>query len=264
MLKTLGLVAAGYAGVCGVARLAYRSVLYPAPSQGLSADPRGGVLTTMTASDGEPVQVARYDPGTAARATIVFFHGNGTTIAGSPELGRRAAARGIRLLAMEYRGYGDSPCRQGPSEEGIYADAAGVLAGLRDEGIADHTLTLLGSSLGSGVAVEMASRGHGARLVLRAPYMSIPHIAQSVMPVLPMTLLIGDRFDNIDKAPALEQPTLIIHGDQDRVVPYSHGVALSQAIRGARLLTIEGAGHNDLILHAGTGYFDAIFEWATS
>jgi uncharacterized protein len=92
----------------------------------------------------------------------------------------------------------------------------------------------------------MALRGHGKRLVLEAPYTSIPDVARRWLPFLPMDTIIDDRFDNLAKAPRVGVPTLILHGDDDRVVPYDMGVALSRGIAGAELCTIAGGGHNDL------------------
>jgi hypothetical protein len=256
MLNVAMLLAASYAAVLGVGRLTYRSALYPAPRRGLHEAPAGGELVERTASDGQRVQCARY-VAPDARGTIVFFHGNGESIADSVALGQMLRARGVTFVAVEYRGYGTSPSEH-PSEAGLYADAEAALVAE-----ASAALTLWGSSLGSGIAVEMATRGHAARLILQAPYTSIPAVAQRWLPILPMSLLIGDRFDNLAKAPAVRVPTLIIHGDDDAVVPHDMGKTLAKAIAGAELLTIAGAGHNDLFARDRDRIIDAIVAHAT-
>ncbi len=261
VLTTAVLVlAGGYLGLLGLSRLGYRTVLYPAPRRGISDPPPGAELRTFTGSDGTPVQALVYPP--PGRACLVFFHGNGETIGDSSGLAAELHRRGLGFVAVEYRGYGSSPAA-GPSEARLYADAEGVLRSLASEGIAAADVTLWGSSLGSGVAVEMASRGHGSRLLLSTPYTSIPQVAQRLVPIVPMGWVVGDRYDNLDKAPQIDLPTLIIHGDADRLVPYDHGVTLSQVIPGARLVTVEGAGHNDWLALGGDELIDQIVRFAT-
>ena len=199
-------------------RATYRTLLYPAPRRGLERAPEGAELRHYPTEDGAQVQVVVY-PG-RGESVLVYFHGNGESIADSVPLGREMQRRGLGFAAVEYRGYGHSPA-EGPTEAGLYADAQGALVGLRDDGVRPETTTLWGNSLGTGVAVEMATRGHGSRLILPAPYTSIPDVAARIAPFLPTRLLIGDRFDSFDKAPSITLPTLVIHGDHDRVVPLS-------------------------------------------
>jgi pimeloyl-ACP methyl ester carboxylesterase len=263
MFKTAAIaIAAGYAGLLGLSRAAYRSVLYPAPRNGLTTAPRGGVVRKYKASDGEPLQCAVYQASDAVSATMVFFHGNGETIADSVPLGAEMVRRGLRFVALEYRGYGTSPS-DSPSEEGLYADADGLLSALHDLGITPGHITLWGSSLGTGVAVEMAKRGHASKLILQAPYTSIPAVAQRFLPIVPMGLVIGDSFDSLSKAPALKLPTLILHGDADGVVPYDMGVTMSKTIANAKLLTVRGGGHNDIFSKDGLRLLNAIAEHAS-
>jgi hypothetical protein len=260
VLKTAALVlVGGYASLFGLSRLGYRAILYPAPRRGLSEAPPGAELRRFEASDGTPVQALVYPP--PAARTIVFFHGNGETIGDAVGLAAELHSRGLGFVAVEYRGYGSSPA-SGPSEDGLYADAEAVLRALTAEGLEREDVTLWGSSLGSGVAVEMATRGFGARLLLSTPYTSMPQVAQRLVPVLPMRWVVGDRYDNLAKAPALKLPTLIIHGDADRLVPYDHGVTLSQAIAGAELFTVAGAGHNDWLLMGGDELLTAVERFA--
>jgi pimeloyl-ACP methyl ester carboxylesterase len=248
MVKTLAaLLAGGYASLVALGRVGYRSVLYPAPRRGVGATPAGSRLERWQASDGEPLEVLVHPAsGAAPAATLVLFHGNGETVADSIGPCLALAAAGLQVVAVEYRGYGSSPAKN-PSEEGLYADAEGALATLRRQGFAAADTTLWGSSLGTGVAVEMALRGHAARLVLQAPYTSIPAVAARLLPWLPMDWMVGDRFDNASKVERLGQvPTLILHGDADAVVPYDMGEEIARLLPGATLMTVSGGGHNDL------------------
>jgi pimeloyl-ACP methyl ester carboxylesterase len=251
----VALMAAGlYAALLGLGRFGYRAVLYPAPSRSLRVPPAGTELRQHRAADGAPVQALHF--AARGRRTVVFFHGNGEVIADVVDLGRALVARGLGVVLVEYRGYGGSPAR-GPSELGLYHDAEAVLGDLHAEGLGADQIVLWGSSLGSGVAVEMALRGHACRLVLSAPYTSIPAVAWRLLPILPMRMVVTDHFDNLAKAPRLRLPTLILHGDRDNVVPYDMGVTLAGVIEGARLITVPGASHNDLFVVAGEPLLDA-------
>ncbi len=248
--KIAGVLAGAYAAVVGLGRLGYRSLLYPAPQRGLRQAPPGSELRELTDAEGTAVQVLFFAPPSKRARVIVYFHGNGETIADGVDLAQALALRGLGFMLVEYRGYGSSPAR-GPSEQGLYQDAEAALHSLHGEGISPDRITLWGSSLGSGVAVEMALRGHGERLILSAPYTSIPQVASRWLPVLPMRLIVGDVYDNLAKAPRIKAPTLVIHGDQDGIVPYDMGVLLAKTIEGARLITVTGAGHNDTFIHGG-------------
>ncbi len=234
---------AGYGLLGALVRWGHRSLLYPAPKRRLAGVPRGAELAELLAADGAPVQALVFPAGGAR--TIVYFHGNGETIADLLPLAQLFVARGFGFALCEYRGYGGSPAAD-PSEDGLYADAEAVIAAVRERGHGPGDVVLWGSSLGTGVATEMALRGHGCRLVLAAPFTSIPDVATRWAPFLPMNALIADRFDNLAKAARLAVPTLILHGDDDRVVPYDMGVTLASRIPGAELVTIPGGGHNDL------------------
>lgn len=225
-------------------RAAFRGILYPAPSARAAA-PEDATELSLTATDGAAVRAWRFDPertsGGAPTRWVVVFHGNGETIASHVETARTFAERGVGALLVEYRGYGGVP--GSPSEEGLYADAEAAIAAL---GAAPRDVVLLGYSLGSGVAIELARRGRGGALVVLAPYTSIVDVARGVAPGLPRWL-VPDRFESLDKAPAVRVPALVIHGTDDRVVPYAMGERLAAALPQGRLLTVPGGSHVDLL-----------------
>lgn len=255
------LLGGSYLALVGLGRLGHRRLLYPAPRRGLADAPSGGALRSVVAADGSEVQLLEMRaPSHGAdgdRPIVVYFHGNGETIADSVWLGRELVARGVSFVAVEYRGYGASPSR-GPTETGLYADAEAVLRWVASEWASAACITLFGASLGSGVAVEMAVRGHAGRLVLSTPYTSIPAVVARIVPLLPARLLVADHFDNLEKATRVRLPTLIFHGDEDELVPYDMGVTLARAIAGAELLTVEGGHHNDLFVLERDRLLDAL------
>jgi hypothetical protein len=236
-------IGALYVALCVAARVGYRKLLYPAPSPASLEGIPGTELLELKASDGVPVEALLF-PG---KKIVVHFHGNGETAAWNVDLGRDLQAKGLGAALVEYRGYG-SARTIGPSEEGLYRDAEAVLEALKNRGYGPDKIVLWGTSLGSGVAAEMARRGRGSALVLVTPYTSIPAMARRFAPFLPTGLLVTDCFDTLSKAKEIKVPTLVIHGDKDELIPHAMGVEVSRAIAGAKLVTVPGGTHNDLFV----------------
>ena len=213
--------------------------------------PAGAVSRVLTAADGVPVHALEL-AGPPGAPVVVHFHDNSETAAHPVWIGRALRERGLGVLLVEYRGYGVS---RGPSptEAGLYLDAEAALGWLADHGVPASRVVLWGSSLGTGVAAEMARRGHGGALALVSPYTSIPGLVSDVVPVLPARLLVDDRFDTLAKAPLLRVPTLVIHGDADDVVPFWMGARLAETIPGARLVLVRGGRHGDLFAREAEG-----------
>jgi fermentation-respiration switch protein FrsA (DUF1100 family) len=214
-----------------------------APSR---AVPEGFALLTAGARDGVAVHALDL-PGPPGARTIVHFHNNRDTAEGAADLARTLHAQGFGVLLVEYRGYGLSHGAD-PSEEGLYDDAEAALDHLARRGVGPDRVVLWGTSLGTGVAAEMARRGRGAALVLVTPYTSIPDLVTDVVPVVPARLLMPHVFDTLGKSAEIRVPTLVIHGDADEIVPFWMGRRLAGAIAGARLLRVPGGHHGDLFL----------------
>lgn len=255
-------VAAVYVGLCLAARLGYRVLLYPAPKDPPFVPPPGVELLSLHADDGRLVVAARFAPPSEDARTVVVFHGNGETLGGRAPLAAALRARGLGVVLTEFRGYGLAAASGPPTEEGLYRDASAVLDELARRGVGPSRVALLGISLGTGVAVEMAARGRATSLVLVSPYTSITDIARNAAPLLPGSWLCPDRFDTLSKCPGLHVPALVIHGDEDEVVPFAMGQHVAAAIPGATLRVVHGGHHNDLFVRDGPGLVDAIADQA--
>lgn len=215
---------------------------------------------TLVARDGTAVHAFELK-GPKDAPVLVHFHNNGETAAHSAELGKALATEGLSLLLVEYRGYGDSKPGE-PSEEGLYLDAEASLDWLESQGVGPDKIILWGTSLGTGVAAEMARRKRGSALVLVTPYTSIPAIAGDFISNPIAELLVQDHFNTLEKAQDILVPTLIIHGDSDEVVPFWMGERLSGAIPGAALLRVNGGKHGDLFLRERKRLIRAMVELA--
>jgi fermentation-respiration switch protein FrsA (DUF1100 family) len=255
LLPLLLSLAAAYALVCLVARLSYRFFVYPAPPPH-RVPASGAERLALRASDGHVVTALWFPPRLGARV-VACFHGNGETADDDIPFARDLLERGLGALLVEYRGYGASAAGT-PTEEGLYLDAEAALDEAARRGFGPERVALWGTSLGTGVAAEMARRGRGTRLVLVAPFTSLRNVASRTAPWLPMSLVLPDRYDTLAKAASIRAPTLIVHGDRDEVVPFDMGQTLARAIAGARFVPIAGAMHGDIYIRGGSPLMDAI------
>ena len=216
----------------------------------------------LRARDGVAVHALEVVGPPGARV-LVSFHNNRETAEQGVGLARALRARGFGVLLVEYRGYGASRGAL-PSEDGLYLDAEAALDMLSARGIGPERVALLGTSLGTGVAAEMARRGRGARLVLVTPYTSIPDLVTDAVPLVPARALIADPFDTLAKSKSIEVPTLVVHGDADEIVPFWMGARLAGALPRARLLRVPGGHHGDLFGRGGADLLDEVARHAGS
>lgn len=238
---------AAYALLVLAARLLHRRVLYQPPDEDPGAVPQGATLFEGRAADGVAVHALELMVAkpTASTRTIVHFHGNAETADANAALARELEKKGFNVVLVEYRGYGRSKGTS-PTEEGLYLDAAAVLDSLSAKGIGPGKIVLWGQSLGTGVAVEMAKRGKGSRLVLVAPFTSTVDLAKRVVPFLPSSMVMVDRFESIAKAPEIDAPAFVVHGDIDDVIPFEQGERLSKAFPHGTFLKVQEGRHDNL------------------
>jgi fermentation-respiration switch protein FrsA (DUF1100 family) len=166
-------------------------------------------------------------PAISGGATIVYFQGNGGNIDLRGGKARTLIDAGYGVLLVGYRGYGGNAGR--PDEQGLYKDGRAAVLFLRERGIGLERIVLYGESLGSGVAVQLAAEQRMGALILEAPFISAARVGSDAYPFLPVSLLIKDRFDNIDKIRNIKAPVLVLHGRADRVVGFHHGAAILEA-----------------------------------
>ncbi len=180
---------------------------------------------------------------------VVYFHGNAGNIGARGFKARAFLDAGFGVLLVSYRGYGGN--RGSPTEEGLYADARAALEFLKAQDVAPERTVIYGESLGTGVAVQMASElgreNPAAALVLEAPFTSFDDVAAHHYPYVPARWLIRDHFDSAAKIAGINTPLLIIHGDRDRTIPIKFGRMLFEAAAEPKESRwLEGADHNDL------------------
>ena len=193
------------------------------------------------AADDETELAVFWGAAPNARWTVFYFHGNAEDLGDIQPILNNYRLMGLNALSFDYRGYGLSGGKA--SEKNVYSDARRVLDYAQQNlGVEPDRLILHGRSLGGGVAMELASKGEPAGLILESAFLSVFKV------VLPLKWIPGDAFRNDTKAKAVSCPTLIIHGSEDEVIPFHHGQTLSTLLTGSRVtpLWLHGAGHNNL------------------
>jgi hypothetical protein len=192
-------------------------------------------------------------------AAVIVFNGNAGNRAFRAPLAAALAARGLSVLLFDYRGYGGNP--GSPTETGLAADARAARRYVAGRATGDR-IVYFGESLGTGVAVRLAADQLPAALILRSPFTSLTDTGRHHYPILPVGLLLADRYASIDRIGEIRCPLLVIAGDRDSVIPVEQSRRLFEAAREPkRLVIVERADHNDYDLLAGERLLDAITDF---
>lgn len=165
-----------------------------------------------------------YHEAAEGMPTVVYFHGNAGHLGDRAALLKAFAEKGLGVAAVSYRGYGKSS--GSPSENGIYADARTAVRWVKSRGIALSKMAFYGESLGTGVAIKMATEFHPRALFLQSPYTSVVQRASEIYWYVPVKYLIRDRFDSLSRIKQVKVPIMVFHGRLDDVIPPEHAERL--------------------------------------
>ena len=251
-IKTIVFAAiAVYIGIVALMYLAQRKLMYfPYTVRIAPADvdfPQAEEVV-LRAADGTNV-IAWTVPPKAGKPVVLYFHGNGGSLAHRVPRLRPLVADGTGLVALSYRGYGGS--EGSPSEEGLIADARAAYDFARTR-YPDANIVLWGESLGTGVAVAIAAERAVAALVLEAPYTSTADIALNAYPFIPVRLLMKDQFRSDERIGQVKVPVLMLHGGRDAIIPIHFGERLfAIANEPKQFVRFQDGGHEDLDRHGG-------------
>jgi fermentation-respiration switch protein FrsA (DUF1100 family) len=218
----------------------------------------------LTSSDGVKLH-AWWIPDERARFTFLSFHGNASNIANRAPTYEFLHGTHVNVLALEYRGYGRSEGK--PSEAGVYRDAEAAYDYLvNSKGIDRRTIVCFGQSLGSAVATHLATHRQIAGLVLEAPFPSASRIARKIFWFLPgLSLLTYGQFDTRTWLKEIHAPVLIVHCNQDPVIPFQFGQEVYEgALPPKKFLQINGYCHEESSVIAPTQYRTALREFLNS
>ncbi len=212
------------------------------------------------------IPAPRTQTPTGARPfTFIMFHGNAGNISHRIDWAKLYRDRlGVNVFLFDYRGYGRSEGQ--PTEKGTYLDGdAAVAAMLARPDVDPARIVLAGHSLGAGVATETALRHPPAGLVLESPFTSVADMAKQAIPFLPVGLFLTTRYETERKIAKVGCPVLVIHGDQDEVIPFEQGIKVYEAApRPKTFFRLHGAMHNDTYLAGGEPYVQAYVRFLAS
>ncbi|MBK8191330.1 MAG: alpha/beta hydrolase [Vampirovibrionales bacterium] len=217
-------------------------------------------------ADGKRIHAVYLPAPSASAYTMVFAHGNAGNLANRWAVLQACLEEGYGILAFDYRGYGKSQGK--PSEKGLYRDMEAASRYLAAHNTPIERQIALGESLGTGVAVDVATRLPYRAVALYSAYTSIPavvaHLRQTgqlgLLGRLPVDRIITQRFDSLSKIPRVTCPLLLMQGERDAMMP----LAMPQALydhAGApykTTLVIPGAGHNEAFTAGRRAFFDAL------
>lgn len=248
MLTIIAVAAITYGAVVAAMYAFQRKLLY-VPDVSLAdiaaASFPGGIIVKTKTQDGIEVAGWYWPPAKPDGPVMVVFHGNAGHHGHRTNRAVAFTGPGLGVFIAGYRGYGGNP--GSPTEPGLYADARGVLDWLAAQDVAGDRIILYGESLGTGVAVQMATERKVAAVVLESPYTTIPDVAAGRYPFLPVQTLTRDRYDNLSKIGRINTPLLILHGELDGTVPIKFGRRLFAAAREPKkAVWFPNARHNDI------------------
>jgi fermentation-respiration switch protein FrsA (DUF1100 family) len=182
----------------------------------------------------------------AKNAAVLYLPGNGGNRLGRLDTAQVIAGLGYTVLLAEYRGYGGNPGT--PSETGLARDARAAAAYLRNHGFPGSRTIYVGESIGTGVAVRLATTDPPAGVLLRSPYTSLVDVGKHQFPWLPVGLILRDRFDTLAYLPKVSAPITVLAGSADTLIPASQSATVAERAPSLfRHVVVDGAGHNDII-----------------
>ncbi len=197
----------------------------------------------LTTEDGATL-AAWYVSHERSRGSVLFFHGNAGNISHRLHTLKLLNSLGYSVLIPDYRGYGRSTGK--PSETGLYRDSEAAwryLVETRAEPA--NRIALLGRSLGGAVAVELASRHTPAALVVESTFTSLTAVGKHHYPLLPVGLLLRERYDSISRIGKVKCPKLFLHGRDDDLIPIALGRSLFDTASQPKRFIETPGGHNE-------------------
>ena len=236
-MTIISIAVMAYAGFCVFIYASQRNAIYyPTPEVHVP-----DVADMRLESDGETLKIWRLAHADGPNA-IIYFGGNAEDVSGNiPEF--RSIFPQHNVYLVNYRGYGGST--GAPSEVSLYKDALTVF----DKIVSRYTdISVIGRSLGSGVATYLAAQRDIDKLILVTPFDSIENVAKKALPIVPVSLLLKDKFDSAGRVTEIDAPVLVVIAENDEVIPRRHSDALAEAFPESQVTVevIPDTGHNTI------------------
>lgn len=184
-------------------------------------------------------------PANLGGKVVMVFHGNGSAVYSNHDIFRDVMAEGYGVWSVGYPGY---PGSEGnPTQEALVIAAERQYDLLLAQGVKSENIIFYGTSLGSGIAAQLAAKHKPALLIMDAPFNSVLDMGRKQVPWLPVSLLMKDKFQSDKALAGLGVPLIWIHGTADRIIPISQGQKLYDGYDGPKSAhIIEGGQHTNL------------------
>jgi uncharacterized protein len=253
-----------YGGILALLRLyESRLIYFPGPERTLVAPPPslGLAIQRVEITTEDAVKLVGWVMPAESPSSLwlLVCHGNAGNLSEFDRPLHYAGLRqlGLNLLAFDYRGYGESG--GAPSEAGLYRDADAAYRYLTNQrGVPTNRIVMFGHSLGSAVAVDLASRVPSAGLILEGAFTSATDRGQELYPYIPVRWIAASRFSSVDKISRITVPKLFLHAIRDEVIPLAHGRRLYQAAPPPKTFVDLQGGHGDAFDVDSARYFGSI------
>jgi len=192
---------------------------------------------------------------------ILYFHGNAGNLGSWQYVHKDLQSLHISLFIIDYRGFGKST--GGIAEAGLYEDARTAFAYLLRQGFKNTDIVIYGRSIGTAVAIDLASKNTVSSVILESPFYDFGKLVNEKIPLVPIpTFFLSYKFDNPSKISRMEMPLLVIQGENDELIPPRHGRELYDAYLGRKyIVTIKGGEHNTLAEFAESSQSILLFLW---
>jgi fermentation-respiration switch protein FrsA (DUF1100 family) len=226
------------------------------PDRRVGPPPSGVEERWIDTEDGRRLH-AWYVPRRGSGPVLVWSHGNAGNIDSRRDVLLALAARGLGVLAYDYRGYGRSD--GSPTEPGLYADASAAFDSEVARGTDPGAIVCFGESIGGAVSIEVATRRRCGAVIVVSAFTRLADVARQHYG--PLGAIAGNRFDSLGRISRVSAPILMAHGDADEIVAFDLGQRLfAAAPEPKRFLPVSGADHNDML--ARPALLDTIAEFA--
>jgi len=202
-------------------------------------------------------------PHPLPRAMVIYFQGNGGNRSDRVAHVEMLRGMAVSVLLVDYEGYGVS--EGSTSEAAVYRDAREIIEWVRrDSKLRELPLVYYGESLGGAVATQMALENPPHALIIDHSFTTMGEMIDRVCRGVPLRYVCRSRFNSIENLSGYHGPVLVIHGEEDRLIPILHGQRLFEAANNPKwFLSIPGAGHNhnDLLRIGGAAYRAGIYAF---
>jgi len=197
-------------------------------------------------------------PQSETAPVIMFFHGNGSAVYSHHFIFSELMTQGYGVMSVGYPGYpftnmDAAEDRTKPSQDKLVRAALQNYEYLTAQGIAPERIVYMGTSLGTGIAAQLAARKPPSLLIMEAPFYSALDMGKRLMPVLPVQMLMKDKFQSGKALKSYSGPLIWMHGRADRIVPISQGQKLYDSYDGPKTAHIFEDGDHVNLWYIGGG-----------